>query len=167
MSDEPTHRAGSHLVEKLPERIEVPQDIEDIFDRFQEAANRYVAMRYKRDPEKHYDRPPAKCFYYPNDTRIVTPEYQRELHQTLHSARKDTIPMRHALNALRSFVEALESIWKELGEPLPDCPRDDMGFYYSLPDKVRDLRKLVARQFEVMGAQTLALAELNKQKSGG
>ncbi len=130
---------STFTVRRLPDRIHVPQDETEIWEAFEAAANAYVLARLpaSKDAQHH-----QRFFISKYDMNLVRAEDRQELARTLGDREKadSYIPMRWALNTLRSYVESFDRIRKALRLPELTEKRDDMDFHYYLSGVIDKLR---------------------------
>lgn len=118
----------------LPDRLTCPQDIEEVFNHFEQQANQYVMRRLPLGTEE--PRSYSRMFVSPYDTRWVS-DYQLSQMERLDPdfSRVSHIPMQSALNLLKQFQDLLD------GECLTSNLLLHLGFDEDVVAAVKKVRR--------------------------
>lgn len=119
----------------LPEKLTCPQDIEEVFNHFEQQANQYVMRRLPLGTEE--PRSYSRMFISPYDTRWVS-DYQLEQMRRLDPEFSQIrhIPMQSALNRLKQVQGLLDG----------ECLTSDLLLHLSFDeDVVAAVKKFVDR----------------------
>lgn len=109
MSETDNWTLSPKWISELPKRIECDQDINDIFETFESAANQYAEARLPADPHSSIARFLAyRRFYAENNIRIISDRDVDELAELLGDDVRKSIPMRAALNWIRDAQKKLK-----------------------------------------------------------